>query len=229
MLLSRVVLLDIDGTLVSRSLEQQFVQFLLHSHRIKISDLAQNTWALRERPVKLYRMRVPYLRNQDVGIVRAWIHEAWQTLIKRNLFPGWFDAIQWLHSQGITIVLLSGTLAPLADPLMRHFHITRAVCAEPEVRDDHYTGRLQKPHPYAINKFHYGQEWLKRYGMTWDHTIAVGNDWQDRFLLRRCHAVVVRPGLLLKYYAMCHRWKIINDPSDARQIITALQQILETM
>lgn len=171
-------------------------------------------WPVRAKNSKLF-----YLRGQAVDQVQSWIEEAWSCEIKRRIYAGWGPAIEWLKSRDAHILLLSGTPRPLAEPLMRHFRISDALCAEPEIVDQRYTGRLLRPHPKGRRKVDYAGAWLHNQGASWKEAIAVANDWPDRFLFDLSRPVVVRPNRRLQRRAAERRWHIVQNMDRASELI----------
>jgi len=176
-------------------------------------------WPLQAKNCKLF-----YMRGQAVDQVQNWIEEAWSSEIKRRIYVGWGPAIEWLKSRDAQIVLLSGTPRPLAEPLMRHFQISHALCAEPEIVDQHYTGRLLRPHPKGRGKVDYAGQWLHNQGAAWQETIAVANDWPDRFLLNRTRPIAVHPSRRLLRLAHKRHWQVVRNPGKNAELVHALQR-----
>lgn len=183
--------------------------------------------ALATWPPRAHTLKLAYLRGFSVDDVQSWIQSVWENEIVHCIYKGWYDAIPRLQADGNVIVLLSGTPRPLAQPLMDLFHIEHAVCAEPEIIDHQYTGRLLKPHPIGPRKVTYASEWLQAHGYDWDHTVAMGDHWGDRFLLSRAHPVVIQPGRRMSRYAGQRHWPIVDDANDGRQIIEGFERSTE--
>ncbi len=183
--------------------------------------------ALVEWPFQAQMLKLAYLRGFSVDDVQSWIQSVWESEIVGRLYKGWYDAIPRLQAQGDVIVLLSGTLQPLAQPLAELFHIQYTICAEPEIINQRYSGRLLKPHPKGPFKVSHASEWLQAHGGDWNDTVAVADNWPDRFLLSRAHPVVVQPGRRLARYAQQHHWPIVDDANDGRQIMESFERITE--
>jgi phosphoserine phosphatase len=186
-----------------------------------------NTWALFTWPPRAETLKLVYLRGCAARDVESWFRIVWENEIVARIYKGWHEVIPRLQADGNVVVLLSGTPRPLAQPLMDLFHIEHALCAEPEIIAGHYTGRLLKPHPIGPRKVTYAEEWLQTHGRDWDHTVAMGDHWGDRFLLGRAHPVAVQPRPELAQYARRHRWPIVNDANDGRQIMECYERSIQ--
>lgn len=219
--------MDIDGTLLPASLEKWFVRYLFKNRLVSVYKTVGHAFHLWHWPVQAHTLKLVYLAGCSEDEVRSWIQSAWENEIVHRIFPGWQQAIPWLQKQGCTIVLLSGTPRPLAQPLMELFHIQHALCAEPEIIAQHYSGRLLKPHPRGPNKSLYASEWLQTHGLVWKDAIALANDWQDRFLLNRATPVVVHPSPRLFHLAQKKGWPMVTNPADSGQIIQIIQKTLQ--
>ncbi len=209
------------------SLEKIFVRHLFQNRLVSPWKMLANTWALMSWPPRAETLKLAYLRDCSVDDVESWITAVWQHEIIHRIYKGWYDAIPQLRAQGNVIVLLSGTPRPLAQPLLELFHIQYAICAEPEIINQHYSGRLLKPHPIGQRKVLYASEWLQVRGDDWDDTVAMGDHWGDRFLLSRARPVVVQPGRQLARYARQHHWPIVDDANDGRQILECFERSIQ--
>lgn len=149
---------------------------------------------------------------------------AWENEIVHHMYLGWHTVIPWLLAQNSDIVFLSGTPRTLAQPLMDLFQIQHAICAEPEIIDQRYTGRLLKPHPKGVYKSLYAGQWLQSHGSDMQDATAIANAWPDRFLLSRTQPIVVRPGRRLNRYAQQHDWPVISNPDNGEQIIECIRK-----
>lgn len=204
-----------------------FIRYLFDNRLLSPWKTIANAWALMSWPPRAEMLKLAYLRGCSVNDVDSWFRIVWENEIVARIYKGWYEAIPRLQADGNVIVLLSGTPRPLAQPLMDLFHIEHAVCAEPEIIDGYYTGRLLRPHPIGPRKVTYASDWLQAHGGDWDHTVAMGDHWGDRFLLSRANPVVVHPGRRLARYARRRGWPIVDDAADGRQIIESFEGIAE--
>ncbi len=194
----------------------------MHNHRLSIIRTVRHAVNLWQWPLQAHTYKLIYLAGSAADDVRDSIKKAWDSEIVRRIYPGWLTAIPWLQAQNCTIVLLSGTPRPLARPLMDLLHIQHALCAEPEIIEQKYTGRLLKPHPKGRLKKDYAEEWLQMHGVAWKDTVAIANDWPDRFLLNRFRSVVVDSSRRLTRYAQRRHWPVISNPHNGQEIIECI-------
>jgi HAD superfamily hydrolase (TIGR01490 family) len=220
------VLLDIDGTLVRASLEQWFLSYLLRTRRIRVGGLLANAAMLWfDLPPLWYRMKLAYLRGVSERAVREWAQECWEQQIRGRLIHSTVEVVWWLQSIGASVALLSGTPRPLAEPLARHLGISSLLCAEPELENGMYTGRLVRPHPRGRHKVAAATTWLQQSGYGWDQVVAMGDHWRDRHLLHRArYAIAVNPGRRLRRHATARGWLVVYETTDPRALISQMEE-----
>ena len=192
----RVIFWDIDGTLVKGSLERLFLKYLLEQKHVSRARIASGFLALALRfPLPQWcQVKLAYLRGRTSVDIQKWIEDCWSVSFEQNLFPGNADALNHFGGSDTHQVLLSGTLEPLAERLGRFLGVTDIIAAKPEIVGDVYSGRLTSPHPHGKVKVERAEEWLAERSYSWDHTTALANHYNDRFLLAKAgRAVVVHP------------------------------------
>jgi HAD superfamily phosphoserine phosphatase-like hydrolase len=210
-----VVIWDIDGTIISESLERRLLAFLRRKKLVSDKQLSANAWRLLWQwpPPAWYRLKLAYLRGVDVRTANDWMQQCWLAEIKPHLWPGAVAAIAELKSSGVRQVLLSGTIRPLAELLAAHLGIEELIAAEPEVDNGTYTGRLLAPVASGERKQAVAESWLSENNLVWQHAVAVGNHWGDRFLLQQARrAAVVKPDQQLRRQAEQSGWFVIDRP-----------------
>ncbi len=210
----KVVFWDIDGTLVSVSLERSFINCLRRDKLIRNSSIALSFLKLvfRLPPPKWYQLKLCYLRGVSQNVTESWAESCWRDELSAQLFPGCREAVTHLSSVGAKQVILSGTIAPLARQLANHFVIDEVIAAEPEIVNGHCSGRTMREHPHGKVKVDRAGEWLTGRGFNWSETIAIANHWEDRFLLEKCNVpIAAHPDEKLRAYAVGNGWLIIDD------------------
>ena len=219
---------DIDGTLLKSSLENHFLFYLLRKKQISIRIVFLNLLRLSIRwPFPAWhQVKAAYLRGLAQENVQSWVNDCWKTDIRPSLYPGSIQTIQNYNKNGVTQVLLSGTLRILAAPLAQHLGFKHLITGEAETNDGKYSGRLIKPYPKGLRKVALAEKWLKDNQLTWEQTAAAGDHWADRFLLERVSkAVVIRPGRRLKNLSQKKGWTIITDPESTQIFLNGFNKI----
>lgn len=216
----KVVFLDIDGTLLPRSLEQWFVPYLVRRGYRRAAGMASrysrrvlsgtaNSWC---------DLKLLYLAGVPLATVEAWAEECWQAVIRKRLFRGMSMAVHRLRERGLRLVLLSGSPTFLAKRVGCHFGVDELICAEPEVVDGLLTGGLVRPHPRGLRKRQEAERWLASNKLAASKVGAIGDHWDDRFILALVGApLVVQPGLRLRVMARRQAWPVVKRPGDVQE------------
>lgn len=224
-----LVFLDIDGTLLPRSLEQWFVPYLIREGWVRPAKAAASYCRslLSGSSRSWFDLKLRYLAGIPLATVDQWAQECWQKVVRGRLFRGIVTLVRELQRSGVRIVILSGTPTFLAAPLGRHLGITELTCAEPAVVDGVLTGSLARPHPRGVRKAAAAERWLQEVKLSPAHAGAIADHWDDRFLLSLVGwPVVVRPGLRLSLLACRGGWSVVRDPNSAQEAEKIMRQAL---
>ncbi|MBC7186034.1 MAG: HAD family phosphatase [Calditrichaeota bacterium] len=224
-----VVFLDIDGTLLPRSLEQWFVPYLIRQGWVRPAKAAASYCRsfLSGSSRSWFDLKLRYLAGMPLATVEQWAQECWEKVVRGRLFPGIVALVHELQRSEVRLVILSGTPTFLAAPLGRYLGIAELICAEPAVVDGVLTGSLARPHPRGVRKVTAAERWLQDAKLSPAQAGAIADHWDDRFLLSLVGwSVVVRPGLRLSLLAHRRGWSVVRDPNAAREPERILRQKL---
>ena len=152
--------------------------------------------------------------------MQEWAFLYWEECVKHKLYSDAAEEITHIQSLDIQIVLLSGTLQLLAQPLMDYFGIKEIICAEPEIKHNCFTGRLLIPHPYGKRKIAFAQQWLDKGGFGWQHVYAIADHFEDRFLLQHARTpIAMHASSRLRTFARQQNWIVCDKWHEFRKII----------
>ena len=210
---NRVFLWDIDGTVVSPSLESQFISFIRTEKlvsRVRLAGRFLSVYLTRSR-MPWYRLKLAYLKGETVSDVEQWIDRWWPT-VTNTILPGARSAIEQVANTDTTQLFLSGTVQSLGERLAASFGIATVLGATPETDDDRFTGALSEPHPHGAYKVTYADRWLRQRGLKWAEVVALADHESDRFLLERAAVpVAVNPNSKLEALARQRGWRVVRD------------------
>lgn len=204
---------DVDGTLIARtSMEQLFIRFLWRRGELGFREMAG---ALRGAADALASGRSPitsnkgYLLNKNSTRVRRLARECFDAEIADRLLPKAIDRLRWHQRAGHFVVLLSGALDILLEPLAEHLGVSARIGVELEARDHRLTGRITGIHPYGVAK----ADCLATIGGTaafdLKSSFAYANHHTDRFLLTMVgNPVAVNADAGLRRIAASRGWMI---------------------
>ena len=209
-----LAIFDIDGTLVHGSTERRFWRYLLlHGYQGPRQLLAYVWFLLRyvfvygidvakKNKAYLYRFETVKVRQLAAAFVAA-------EVLPRLYGP----AVQRLRqhaSRGDTVVLVSGTLEPIATALAAHLGaqaVRATVCCE---HDGRYSARPPLVHPFGTAKLTLAEELAEALGTTLRHASAYGDSEHDLPLLRAVgRPVAVLPTPKLSAAAVENDWEIM--------------------
>jgi HAD superfamily hydrolase (TIGR01490 family) len=211
-----VAIFDIDGTLVEGSTERRFWRYLLkRGHQGPRQVLAYLVFWLRYLPVygrhtakknKAYLYMLPTARVRRLA----------ERFVVEEILPRLYTpAVQRLQSHlrsGDTVVLISGTLEPIATALAAALsvqHVRATMCRE---RDGRYLAGPPEVHPFGAAKLEIAAQFAAELGANLREASAYGDSQHDLALLEAvAHPVAVMPDAPLLAMARGNRWHIIRS------------------
>jgi HAD superfamily hydrolase (TIGR01490 family) len=224
----KLAIFDIDGTLVDGSTERRFWRYLLkRGHQGPRQVLAYVFFWLRYFPV--YRSRTAkknkaYLYKLDVARVRALAERFVAEEVLPRLYGPVVQRLQGHLRRGDTVVLLSGTLEPIATPLAKALgveHVRATVCRE---RDGRYLAGPPRVHPFGAAKLVIAARFARELGADLREASAYGDSRHDLTLLEAVgDPVAVLPDRPLLETARGNRWHIIRS-RNVPEVVSQQQQ-----
>jgi HAD superfamily hydrolase (TIGR01490 family) len=210
----KLALFDIDGTLVSGNTERRFWRHLAARGRQGPRQILAGAWFL----VRFLPRYGPNVAKKNkaylAGLSLAEVEDLAEDFVARETLPLLYEpAVQRLQQHlraGDTVVLLSGTLEPIARALARHLgaqHVCATACAE---RDGHYLARPPVVHPFGAEKVRLAKELATQIGADLRLATAYADSRHDLALLEAVGSpVAVRPDRALLRVARAKSWDVI--------------------
>jgi HAD superfamily hydrolase (TIGR01490 family) len=221
--MKKLAIFDIDGTLVRGSSERLFWRFLVRRGRQGPQQVfAYLLFLVRYLPTggiittKKNKAYLTGLRSDDVeSLAREFV----STRLVRRLYQPAVQRLEQHLRRGDTVVLLSGTLDPVARALASHLGV-RHVCATiSSERHGVYLAQPPETHPFGAAKLSLARQLAKQLDADLAHATAYGDSVQDRFLLEAVgEPVAVSPDRALLEMALANDWEIIADAESQRPI-----------
>jgi HAD superfamily hydrolase (TIGR01490 family) len=218
---------DLDGTLIGPpSLERRFFAGLRYRRAIAVQNyfrwLAQAAW-LAPRGIQMMRhANKMYLRGVGVGDFRDEYAEGSQSkMTVAHFFAAGVDQVAWHARQGHAIVLMSGTLAPLARGMAlalvlrlaaRGIAAPIAVCAtQLEEADERWTGRIVGQAMFGEAKGRAVRRVAEEAGFDLTRCYAYGDSECDQWMLEAVgRACVVNPSSRMERLARRRGWAVLK-------------------
>lgn len=226
---------DVDGTLLAPpSLERQFFAALQYRRAIPMRNyllwLARAARLAPRGPAAMRHANKMYLRGVSVDACKEKKRQPEQTrrqgsdqaeLVVPRFFPEAVDQIAWHAGQGHAIVLVSGTLAPLAAEVgltltmrlaVRRVAATLAVCATRlEESEGQWTGRIAGDAVFGEAKGRAVRQLARKGGLNLEECYAYGDSLSDRWMLEAVgQAVAVNPSGRLARLARRKNWSVLR-------------------
>jgi HAD superfamily hydrolase (TIGR01490 family) len=216
---------DIDGTLLAApSLERRLLRFLRWRGDVGVRSVALGAACFLARvwrqPLAATHGNKLHLRGVSERSLRAGLE-----FLRRfplPLFPPAVGRVAWHAAAGHRIVLLSGTLQPLAEVVaealrlrlrqrfgfVAHLDVT---ATRLETRDGFLTGKVIGAAVCGPEKARVVERWAAENGICLGQSFAYGDGWLDRWMLERVgHPVAVNPSFLLATHARLRGWPALQ-------------------
>lgn len=215
----KLAIFDIDGTLVEGSTERRFWRYLLkRGHQGPRQVLAYLLFWPRYLPVyrnQTAKKNKAYLYKLETARVRALA----ERFVAEEILPRLYEpAVQRLQThlrRGDTVVLLSGTLEPIARAIAAALsveHVRATICRE---RDGRYLAAPPEVHPFGAAKLEIAAQFAAEIGADLGQASAYGDSKHDLSLLEAVgDPVAVLPDRPLLATARGNRWHIIRSRND---------------
>jgi HAD superfamily hydrolase (TIGR01490 family) len=212
----KLAIFDIDGTLVRGSSERLFWLYLaMRGRQGPRQILAFLLFLVRYLPtggdvtIKKDKAYLCGLRSSEVAeLARDFV----KTKLLKRLNEPVAQRLRQHQVRGDTVVLLSGTLDPIARALADELgvrHVCATLCSE---RHGVYLAQPPETHPYGAAKLGLARQLAAQIDASLENAAAYGDSAQDLFLLEAVgEPVAVSPDRRLLDTALANEWEIISD------------------
>ncbi len=216
----KLAIFDIDGTLIHGSSERLFWRYLAARGRLGPRQVsAYLLFLLRYLPtggVHTAKKNKAYLTGLTTTEVAELARDFVATRLVGRLYQRCVQRLQEHQRRGDTVVLISGTLDPIARELAARLgvrHVCATLCSE---RNGHYLPQPPETHPFGAAKLSLARQLATELGAQLGQASAYGDSRHDLFLLRAVgEPVAVMPDSKLAEVAAAHDWEIISSGTPA--------------
>jgi HAD superfamily hydrolase (TIGR01490 family) len=208
---------DVDRTLVPvTTTERLFIRYLLRTHVIGWSVATKTALFVlrsiaRQRitPFEAIRRQRAYLRGLSYSKMQQVAQQCFDSDIKPRLSQAGLDAIEEHRAQGHMIVLLSGSLDFLLQPLKEYVQADHLIAARMEVVNGKLTGRILGDFPYGSHKAAFIQHFSEDHGLDFAQSFAYADHHTDHALLSLFgNPVVINPKPKMLEIAQREGWTV---------------------
>lgn len=211
----RLVICDLDGTLIARSSERDFVRTLLRQGSIPGSSIAGFLLGYLRHPLRTaagdrgWNRR--YLRGVQVTAATM-TAERLAPVLQATLRPGVARLLDRYRALGAETFLVSASLECLVERMAALNGFDGHAGTRPETGSDgRYTGGILGVRPYGRQKVAVASGIMVSSGVSPGETVALGDSYSDRHLLMMCASgVAVHPDRRLMSLAARRGWKVLR-------------------
>ena len=210
----RIVICDLDGTLISVSSELEFVLGLFRRNVLSRAVVIRFLYHYMRHPIRTMRegrgWNRGYFSGLPVEVLHAEVKECTPLLLKK-VRPGVLNILNRHKAEGAEIFILSASLSPIVQAVTEGLGFNSFRGSIPVVRDGRCTGHLIGQRPYGKAKIPPALAMMGELGIDPSDALALGDSWGDRFILDLCgSAIAVHPVRKLRKLAVQKDWLILE-------------------
>ena len=214
----KLAIFDIDGTLVRGGSERLFWRYLLVRGRQGPRQLFSFLlFMLRYLPIggiHTPRKNKAYLSGLRVEEVEALAREFVAERLIHHLYEPALQRLRQHLNRGDIVVLMSGTLYPIARALADALGVGYVCATLTSQRNGVFLAQPPELHPYDAAKLNLVTRLADELGFDLRQVAAYGDSKRDLFLLSAVgEPVAVKPDAALLRAALERDWEIIADPA----------------
>jgi len=203
---------DLDHTLIAgTSTERRFLRRLIRSGLIGPGQLVSYLAQFAREPRLsggYWRRNKRYLSGLPLGRLQGVAEAAASEALSRVSLRG-RECLEGHRRAGRLVVLVTGTLALLAEPLGRSLGAEAVFATRVGERNGHLTGEVLGLYPRGENKRTLIRQLAAERGLDLAASYAYGDDWYDLPMLEAVgHPVAVNPCPRLREEALRRGWRM---------------------
>ena len=210
----KLALFDLDHTLLNTDSDYSWGEFLVTEglvdpirHRQMNDKFYEDYKAGQLDPIAYNEFVFDFLTRHDNAYLIELHNLFMQKVIRPQMRPQGFAAIQKHQDLGHEIVGITATSDFITAPIFRAFGITEIIATNAEVVNGKYTGKVAGVPCYQAGKLTRLEQWLN--GRSVAESWAYSDSINDRFLLEYAtHAIAVNPDERLEKLANEQGWEI---------------------
>jgi HAD superfamily hydrolase (TIGR01490 family) len=206
---------DVDRTLVPvTTTERIFIRYLLRRRVLGLGAIFKTFVFIvrqfpRTSPFETIRRQRAYLAGQPYDKMRRLARDCFEIDIKPRLSRAGLASIKEHKAQGHTVVLLSGSLDFLLEPLKEYVGADHVISANMEVVGGKLTGRISGHYPYGSYKAMLIQHFATEHGLDFSRSFAYADHHTDHEVLKLFgNPVVINPKRKMQEIAAREGWTV---------------------
>jgi HAD superfamily hydrolase (TIGR01490 family) len=216
-----VVFFDIDDTLIKGSTQRYLIPYLYRKRLLSLSFTIKCIfWFVgyelglikkREKVIQWTRGAYRTIKGWDVEEFDKMLDNFCHELLEPRIFQEAKDVIKKHKEDGYEIVLLSGTIDPIAERLGKALGIDICMANRLWHKNGKYTGEVEEEFVYAQGKVDLAKKLAIRYDLDLSNSYAYGDHLSDIPLLELVsNPIAVNPDKKLRIEAKKRNWPIFD-------------------
>ncbi len=205
---------DVDRTLVPvTTTERVFIRYLLRRRVIGLRAVLNTglfmVRRLPQSPFETIRRERAYLAGQPYEKTRQLALQCFESDIKPCISKAGIEAIRDHKAKGHTVVLLSGSLDFLLEPLREYVGADHLIAAHMEEMNGKLTGRIAGRYPYGSFKAIIIQHFANEHGLDFSQSYCYADHHSDHEVLQLFgNPIVINPRPRMQEIARREGWPI---------------------
>lgn len=211
---------DVDGTLLKTSLIQPTL-FYLMNQATPLKSLKKLGFALTQSPQMIFaELRDRRLFNEALYSVYRGVsedrleilsEELYEKVLAPVLFPFARDLVRSAKSAGHEVVLVSGMLGSVLDPLRRSLEADYVIANRLEMKNGIATGKMLRPVVAGPNKAVLVRSHARKQGHDLEDCYAYSDSYSDVPMLSVVgYPAAVNPDTRLRLLAKTYEWPVLD-------------------
>lgn len=211
---------DVDGTLVTTNLMHPTVFYMVNQATPlrSLGKLARAVLGGPRMAFAEFRDRRTFnelLYNLYEGMsedrLLSLADEAFESVLKKNIYPGAKELVASCRDRGHDVVLVSGSLDFLMNRLAKHLGASDVIANRLEIHQGYATGKLLRPVVAGPEKARLVREHARAKGYDLDECFAYSDSYSDVPMLSVVgQPAAVNPDAALERLARAYHWPVIN-------------------
>lgn len=206
---------DVDRTLVPvTTTERIFIRYLLRNRVLGVGAVVQTVVFILKNlrhtsPFETIRRQRAYLAGQPYEKARKLALRCFERDIRHRISKAGIAAIREHKERGETVVLLSGSLDFLLEPMKEYVGADHLIAAQMEVVGGKLTGRIVGDYPYGGYKAALMQHFAEEHGLDFSRSYAYADHHTDHEVLKLFgNPVVINPKAKMQVIADREGWTV---------------------
>lgn len=218
-MMKKIVIFDIDDTLVKGQSQKLFLDFLYKNNYISLFYyLKISLWFLvyklgfitNPRPVMEYAFG--FLKNKSQNEINMISDIFFQNILKKRFYSKTIDILNEHRKNGASIILISNAVDVLVKRISDFLGVDTFFCTKLEIFNGKYTSKIDGEIMYASNKLETIRKYIIKNDFSdYDMWFYTDHESDTPLLLEATHPNVVNPTNKLKKIATIKKWPIINE------------------